>query len=480
MASAEPDRTTRPPNIVIVLADDLGFGDLTCLNPSSRIPTPSCDALAREGMLFVDAHSGSAVCTPTRYGLLTGRYAWRSRLTRGVLWGYSAPLIEPRTPTLPQVLQRHGYRTAAVGKWHLGLEWARRHNAGPWPDTIDTPESDPAALIDFTRPIMRGPQTAGFDQSFILPASLDMPPYCFIRDHRIVAPPNDRCDDSPRPHYWRGGPISPGFTHASVMPRLTSEACEFIWDHHRKRPDQPFMLAFYPTLPHYPHVPNRPYQGVSGCGEYGDGVVEFDAAVGAIVATLEATGQADSTIVIVTSDNGADLSGGQAGFGHASNAWWRGQKADIYEGGHRVPLVARWPGVIPAGTISDATICLTDVFATVADCVGATLPAGAAPDSVSMRTVLEGVAPGTQVRQAVVHHSMNGTFAVRSGPWKLATALGSGGFTAPREVEPGADGPSATLFHLGDDPEEAHNLFVDWPEEVARLQRELDAVRSSA
>ncbi len=478
MAAPNGTQARRAPNVVIVLADDLGFGDVACLNPASRIPTPSCDALARQGMLFVDAHSGSAVCTPTRYGLLTGRYAWRSRLTRGVLWGYSAPLIDPHVVTLPQLLQREGYRTAAIGKWHLGLEWSRRVGFGSWPDNVDTPDSDPSAMIDFTGPILRGPQTAGFDRSFVLPASLDMAPYCFIRDGVLVAPPTERCEDSPRPQFWRCGPISPGFTHAGVMPRLVSEACEFIWDHRRNQPDQPFMLAFYPTLPHYPHVPNRPFAGASGCGDYGDGVVEFDAAVGAILATLDATDQASDTIVIVTSDNGADLSGGQAGFGHASNSWWRGQKADIHEGGHRVPFVARWPGEIPAGTVSDATISLTDVFATVADVAGATLPAGAAPDSVSFRAILEGAPPATQVRTSIVHHSMNGTFALRSGPWKLSTALGTGGFTAPRDIDATPGGPTGTLFHLGDDPQEAVDVFLEQPDVVARLQVDLVGVRT--
>ena len=478
MVASNGIQARRAPNVVIVLADDLGFGDVACLNPDSRIPTPSCDALARQGMLFVDAHSGSAVCTPTRYGLLTGRYAWRSRLTRGVLWGYSAPLIDPHVVTLPQLLQREGYRTAAIGKWHLGLEWSRRVGFGSWPDNVDTPDSDPSPMIDFTGPILRGPQTAGFDRSFVLPASLDMAPYCFIRDGVLAAPPTERCEDSPRPQFWRGGPISPGFTHAGVMPRLVSEACEFIWDHRRNQPDQPFMLAFYPTLPHYPHVPNRPFAGASGCGDYGDGVVEFDAAVGAILATLDATDQASDTIVIVTSDNGADLSGGQAGFGHASNSWWRGQKADIHEGGHRVPFVARWPGEIPAGTVSDATISLTDVFATVADVVGATLPAGAAPDSVSFRAILEGAPPATQVRTSIVHHSMNGTFALRSGPWKLSTALGTGGFTAPRDIDATPGGPTGTLFHLGDDPQEAVDVFLEQPDVVARLQVDLVGVRT--
>ncbi len=478
MAAPNGTQARRAPNVVIVLADDLGFGDVACLNPASRIPTPSCDALARQGMLFVDAHSGSAVCTPTRYGLLTGRYAWRSRLTRGVLWGYSAPLIDPHVVTLPQLLQREGYRTAAIGKWHLGLEWSRRVGFGSWPDNVDTPDSDPSAMIDFTGPILRGPQTAGFARSFVLPASLDMAPYCFIRDGVLVAPPTERCEDSPRPQFWRCGPISPGFTHAGVMPRLVSEACEFIWDHRRNQPDQPFMLAFYPTLPHYPHVPNRPFAGASGCGDYGDGAVEFDAAVGAILATLDATDQASDTIVIVTSDNGADLSGGQAGFGHASNSWWRGQKADIHEGGHRVPFVARWPGEIPAGTVSDATISLTDVFATVADVAGATLPAGAAPDSVSFRAILEGAPPATQVRTSIVHHSMNGTFALRSGPWKLSTALGTGGFTAPRDIDATPGGPTGTLFHLGDDPQEAVDVFLEQPDVVARLQVDLVGVRT--
>ena len=470
---------TRPPNVLIVLADDWGYGDLACQNPASRIPTPSCDRLATQGKRFTDAHSGSAVCTPTRYGLLTGRYAWRSRLSRGVLWGYSAPLIDAHVPTMPAMLQRHGYRTAAIGKWHLGLDWSRRAGAGAWPGAdLDTAEADPSARIDFRGPVQRGPHTAGFDHSFVLPASLDMPPYCFVRNGLVVAPPTEMCESSPRPQFWRGGPISPGLTHAAVMPRLAQEACEFLWDHHRADPDRPFMLAFYPTLPHYPHIPNRPFQGTSGCGAYGDGVVEFDAAVGSVLATLDATGMAQDTLVIVTSDNGADLSGGQSTYGHASNHDWRGQKADIYEGGHRVPFIVRWPGVVPAGTTCDATICLTDLFSTVAQATGASLPAGAAPDSVSFASVLGDAVPGTQVRTSVVHHSARGMFAVRSGAWKLATGLGSGGFTDPKEVEPDPGGPTGTLYHLGDDPHETTNLWEAWPAEVERLERELAGVRA--
>ena len=458
----------RPPNIVYILADDLGYGDVSCQNDDDRVPTPHVDRLAAQGMRFTDAHSGSAVCTPTRYGMLTGRYCWRSRLTQGVLFGYDEPLIEPGRLTVPELLRRHGYATAAIGKWHLGLAFSRR------PDGAGRLED-----VDFSAPISWGPNQAGFDYFFGISASLDMPPYCFIENNRVVERPVERVDGSPRPAFHRAGPIAPGFTFEGVMPRLTQAALAYV-EQRRRSPDQPFFLYFATTSPHTPHVPNRAFQGQSRAGIYGDFVVEWDAAVGAVLDALDRDGLAEQTLVIVTSDNGADLHGGQPEHGHDSNGPWRGQKADIWDGGHRIPFIVRWPGVVPEGATCEQPICLTDLLATCADLLGADVPDGAAPDSASILPALRGERLGRDdppLREAIVHHSMDGMFALRRGPWKCIFGLGSGGFTAPRRVEPAPDEPPGQLYHLHDDPAETTNLWLERPDVVGDLAALLDRYR---
>ena len=456
----------RPPNIVLILADDLGYGDVSCQNDdpdSSKVPTPHFDRVAREGMRFSDAHSGSAVCTPTRYGLLTGRYAWRTRLQRGVLWGYDQPLIDDNRLTLPQLLKDHGYATAGVGKWHLGLGWQLKPGAG-------SPED-----VDYAAPLAHGPTHLGFDRYFGIPASLDMDPYVYLRDDRVETLPTERIEASPRPAFYRGGPISPGFTMEGVMPRLTSEAVSFIQDR-QARPDEPFFLYFPTTSPHTPHVPNPPFRGRSAAGVYGDFVVEWDDAVGQVLRALDDSGLAENTLVIVTSDNGADLRGGQPEHGHDSNGYLTGQKADIWDGGHRIPFAARWPGVIPAGAVCDQTICLTDVLATCADLLDAPLRPGSdseGSDSVSVLPALTGGrldrdAPA--LRELTVHHASDGMFAARRGPWKLVLGHGSGGFSRPQRVEPGPGDPPGRLYHMWDDPTEQINLWTERPDVVEQLQ----------
>ena len=455
----------RPPNIVLILADDLGYGDVSCQNPddgdSPKVPTPHFDRVAREGMRFSDAHSGSAVCTPTRYGLLTGRYAWRTRLQRGVLWGYDRPLIDDRRLTLPELLKQHGYATAGVGKWHLGLGWQLKSGAA-------SPED-----VDFAAPLTDGPMQLGFDSYFGIPASLDMDPYVYLRDDRVETQPTERIAASSRPAYYRAGPISPGFTMEGVMPRLTSEAVGFIHDR-QARPDEPFFLYFPTTSPHTPHVPNTPFHGRSAAGVYGDFVVEWDDAVGRVLQALDDTGLAENTLVIVTSDNGADLRGGQPEHGHDSNGFLTGQKADIWDGGHRIPFAARWPGVVPAGSVCDQTVCLTDLLATCAEIVGAPLRSGVdGPDSVSLVPALTGSLTGREappLRELTVHHAADGMFGARRGPWKLVLGHGSGGFSQPQRVEPGPGDPPGRLYHMWDDPTESVNLWVDRPDVVAELK----------
>jgi arylsulfatase A-like enzyme len=451
---AADDRAASRPNIVLILADDLGYGDPGCYNADSKIPTPSIDRLAAQGMRFTDAHTPSSVCSPTRYGLLTGRYAWRTRLTKGVLDGYSPALIEPGRMTLASPLSAGGYRTACVGKWHLGL--------------------GNAPQADFSRPLAPGPNSVGFQRSFVLPASLDMPPYVFIENERATTLPTETIGDSKMRRYggggfWRAGTIAPGFRHVDTLPALEREALSFLGE---QSAGVPFFLYFPLTAPHTPWMPTEEFRGRSHAGYYGDFVTQVDATLGRVLAALDKKQLSDRTLVIFTSDNGAHWLPEDIGrYDHRANANWRGQKADIWEGGHRVPFVVRWPKVIEAGATCDLTICLTDVLATVASIVDQPLPHQAAEDSVSMLPALLGTTKNEPLREAIVHHSADGTFAIRQGPWKLASGLGSHGFSEPRDVRPAQGGPQGQLYHLGEDPAETHNRWLDEPEIVARLTR---------
>lgn len=446
------DRTPARPNVVLILADDLGYGDPACYNPDSKIPTPHIDRLAAAGMRFTDAHTPSSVCSPTRYGLLTGRYAWRTRLTKGVLDGYSPALIEPGRLTIASLLKQHGYRTACVGKWHLGLG--------------DAPQAD------YAKPLAPGPNAVGFDDSFILPASLDMPPYVFVENELPTTPPSDQITASTmRRHggkgFWRAGAIAPGFRHVDTLPTLAKRAIGFV---KLQSSAAPFFLYFPLTGPHTPWMPSDEFRGRTRVGYYGDFVAQVDATVGALLGALDDARLRDNTLVIFTSDNGAHwLPSDIEQWQHRANATWRGQKADVWEGGHRVPFIVRWPGVVAAGTHSDETICLTDVLATVAAAVGHTLPHSAGEDSFSILPALLGRSSPGPLREATVHHSSDGTFAIRRGNWKLATKLGSHGFSEPHEIEPVASEPQGQLYDLGDDPAEAHNRWLDEPDVVAEL-----------
>ncbi len=455
-------KADRPPNIVIILADDLGYGDLRSYNAASKVATVEIDRLAAQGMRFTDAHSPSAVCTPTRYGLLTGRYAWRSKLKKSVLNGYSPLLIEPGRPTFASFLKARGYATAAIGKWHLGLGTAEP--------------------VDFSRPLEPGPASVGFDYFFGIPASLDMPPYVFVENTAVTAAPTGTIAASEMRRrggggYWREGPIAPGFTHEGVLPAVTDKAVAFIA---KQSPARPFLLYLPLTAPHTPWMPTAPFRGASGAGYYGDFVAQVDAAVGRVLQALDAAKVSDRTLLFFTSDNGAHwLPSDIEQWGHRANGPLRGQKADIYEGGHRIPFVVRWPGKVKAGSTSTALVSLTDVFATVAAVLGEPLPADAAEDSVSVLPTLLGAGNGAAARDAIVHHSNAGMFAVRQGPWKLALGLGSGGFSEPRTVEPEPGEAEGQLYNLDDDPAEQHNRWLDKPDVVRRLTALLERYQAA-
>ncbi|MBI5835330.1 MAG: arylsulfatase [Armatimonadetes bacterium] len=445
----------RRPNVVYLLADDLGYGDVRCLNPNGQIPTPNMDRLAREGLTFTDCHSGSAVCTPSRYGLLTGRYAWRTRLQNGVLGGGSRSLIAPRRLTVAAMLKAQGYRTACFGKWHLGLDWVRKPGAkGEEPDTID-----------YTQPFANGPTQLGFDEYYGIAASLDMPPYTWLEGDRVTVQP------TATKKWIRQGPAAPDFEAVDVLPGITQRAVSFL-EARAKEPEQPFFLYLPLNSPHTPIEPTKAWRGKSKLNPYADFVMQTDDTLGQVTAALDRLGLADNTIVVFTSDNGCSP---QADYptllakGHNPSYHFRGTKADIWDGGHRIPFLLRWPAQVKAGTTTDQLTCLVDLTATMADLLSIKLPDDAAEDSHSLRPLLDGRAD-QPVRESVVHHSINGSFAIRAGQWKLEFCPGSGGWSDPKPGSPAEKGlPPIQLYDMTADVGERRNLQAEQPEVVARL-----------
>ncbi len=458
------------PNVLVIMADDMGYGDVNVLNPASNIPTPNLDKLAGGGAIFTDAHSGSAVCTPTRYGLLTGRYCWRSRLKSGVLFPPNdRPLIEDDRPTLASYLKAQGYRTGMVGKWHLGIGWARRGDGE----------------VDFDAPFTDGPMEKGFDEWFGVAASLDMVPYVYLRDHQAVAKTTAIQPALPFPKFIRKGPRDPGFDPGDCLDDLAEEAIAFI-GRAAAEPADPFFLYLPLTGPHKPVWPHERFVGSTGLGPYGDFVHQVDHTVGVVLDALEKSGQAANTLVVYTSDNGSFMyrrgdgephhlenphEQGYRPGDHTANAGWRGTKADVWEGGHRVPFFVRWPERVAAGQRVGRTTCLTDIIATVAEAVGAPLPEGAAEDSYSFLGDLTGSPAGE--RPGVVNHSAAGVFAFRQGPWKLVLGNGSGGRQQPKG-KPFAK--PYELYNLDDDPGETQNVIGEQPEVAAKMEASFHSI----
>lgn len=462
------DSDQQLPNIIFIMADDQGFGDVSALNPESKIPTPNIDRIAQEGMIFSDGHSSSSVCTPTRYSVLTGRYHWRTHLQKGVLGGFSKPLISPGRLTVASMLKANGYRTAAIGKWHLGWDWPLKKGG-----TADDQGNFAQAYkdgwnVDYTAPIKNGPCDLGFDTFFGISASLDMPPYVYVRDRTPIAPA------TVEKGFNRKGPAAADFEAVDVLPRITTEAVKFI-DQNAKT-DQPFFVYFPLNAPHTPIVPSPDWVGKSGVNQYGDFTMQVDWTVGQILESIDRNEIADNTLVIFTTDNGCSPAAKIAELttaGHDHNFIYRGHKADIYEGGHRVPFVARWPARVTAGSRTDQIVGQFDLLATAAEIVGVKVDPRSGEDSVSFLPVLTGDA-ADPIRTSIVSQSIGGQFAVRDGVWKLCLCPGSGGWSSPR---PGrtdfSQSPPMQLFNLAEDPGETNNLFADHPERVQRMQATL-------
>ena len=474
------------PNIVVILADDLGSGDVRPLNPESPIPTPGFDQLAVDGMTFTNAHTSAAVCTPTRYALLTGRHCWRTGLKKGVLGGYSRPLIEDDRETVAQVAKRAGYRTAVIGKWHLGLGWTLKNDV----DNLDD-FSKPNAIgkVDFTQPLTASPNSLGFDHSFLVSASLDMSPYVYIADGRVTEQPTQSKPAIPFPAFSRAGEQAPGFVIKDVLDTLTEQAAGFIEDA-AGHSTEPFFLYLPLTSPHKPIATHPRFKGRSGIGPYGDFVAQTDDVIVRVRDALKNAGVADDTLVIVTSDNGSYMRlTEKTGHRddptvqayrpqtHRPNAGYRGTKADLYEAGHRVPFFAVWPGHIEPGARIDEPVTQVDLLATVADLLGESFDAASAEDSVSMLPLFRGEA---RDRRPIVVQSANGSLGLIHGTMKYLATDGSGGRERP------AGRPWKTphqLYDLDADPGETNNLIDERPEiarsmlETLRAIEDGDAVR---
>ena len=454
--SVEPEL----PNIVIILVDDMGYGDPECYNPESKIPTPSINRLASEGMMFTDAHAAGTFCIPSRYGLLTGMYPFRTNFS---VWR-SHPVIKENQLTIPSLLKTRGYHTAMVGKWHLGFK-----------------ESD------YSEPLPGGPVDHGFDSFFGIRASTDIPPYFYIRGNRAVKPPTDSIEASftegwspIQGEFWRAGGIAPDLELRDVLPRFTDEAIQVIQDHSEdpEHNNDPLMLYLAYPAPHTPWLPDPEFSGKSGAGMYGDFMMMVDFQIGRVMDALENAGLSDNTILVFTSDNGPvwydeDVER----FGHDSSEGLRGMKADAWEGGHRMPFIVRWPGNVSAGSTSSQLICFTDLLATIAELTGEEIPEDSELDSYSFLSVLSGFQPENEpVRRTLVLSSGNKTMFIRSGEWKLIAGLGSGGFSKPGRIEPGPGDPAGQLYNLDTDPGENENLYLQNPEIVKRLKSEMEQI----
>lgn len=463
-------RADGKPNIVLILADDLGYGDVSCYNPQrGRIPTPHIDRLASQGMRFTDAHSSSGVCSPSRYTLLTGRYHWRTRLQQGIVGLWGPPLIAPDRLTVARLLKQRGYQTACIGKWHLGWDWPIEEGNEPFfrgdpaKDATATPTHLDAWRRTFSQPIPGGPITRGFDHYFGTDVP-NWPPFCFIEQNKTVGIP---LEFLPLRLFARNqaslqGPALAGWRLEPILPALGDRTCDFI--SRASKDEQPFFVYLPLTSPHTPLAVNDAWKGKSRLNAYADFVMETDAVVGRVLDSLDQNGMAEKTIVIFTSDNGcAPYIGSEdlEKMGHYPSGRLRGYKSDIWEGGHRVPFIVRWPGHVDPKSVCHHLVHQADVIATCASVVGAELGSSEAEDSFSLLPLFRGdIGP---VREHAVSQSNRGLIGVRKGSWKLIFGPGSGGWGK------GHDDFPAQLYNLDDDLGETDNLYATWPDKVNEL-----------
>jgi arylsulfatase A-like enzyme len=464
------------PNIVILYADDLGYGDVQCYNPErGKIPTPHIDKLAAQGMRFTDGHSSSGVCSPSRYTLLTGRYHWRTRLQASIvpLWG--APLIAPDRVTIATLAKQQGYHTACIGKWHLGWDWpipedrAALFKEKPKGEATATEAHRAVWREVFSQPIGAGPTTRGFDSYFGTDVP-NHPPFCFIENNRTDGIPSDFLDAELLKNNQASiqGPALKNWTLEPILPALGDRAVKFIADSALKV--EPFLLYLPFTSPHTPLSVNEEWKGKSGLNLFADFVMETDAVVGRVLDALEKSGEAENTMVIFTADNGCAPYIGAGDLekrGHYPSGPLRGYKADAWEGGHRVPFIVRWPGKVKPGSTCDQLVQQADLIATFAEVFETQLPDNVGEDSFSLLPLLKG--DDRPVRETAVNCSIGGVPSVRQGQWKYIAAPGSGGWG-----KGGDQSQPVQLYNLADDLGETKNLAAAMPEKVAEMKALLE------
>ena len=489
VAIAAGAQSIEKPNIIIIYTDDQGYGDVGALNPDAKFRTPHMDKLANEGITFTDGHSSDAVCSPSRYSLLTGRYSWRTSLKKGVLGADGPCLIEKDRMTIASLLKDNGYSTAMIGKWHLQMEF----------------EGSLGKDRDWSKPFVDGPIEKGFDYFFGIPASMNYGILTYLENDTVLDPPvfwtKKKEDRNPRtfsdtitPKGYRMTPpyenepkngsngwveVAASFNDELVLETFANKAVEYInASAEDAKKGKPFFLYFPLTSPHLPHCTHPDFQGRSNCGNYGDFMEETDFRVGQVLDALKANDIEDNTLVIFSSDNGAETNYvyQREEHGHFSSLNFKGGKRDIYEGGHRVPFMLRWPSVIKAGKIVDVPVCQTDYLATIADIVGAKLPDNAGEDSYSLLPILKGESYDKSVRGPVIHHAVSGHFAIREGKWKLNMFRGSGGSLEPRIIQPEEGEAIFELYNMEQDPGETTNLYFEHPDEVRRLTKKITQI----
>lgn len=448
----------KQPNIIFILADDMGYGDVSYFDNNSKLKTENLDRMAQEGVVFTDAHSSSSVSTPTRYGILTGRYNWRSTLKNNVLYGYDKALIPADRETMASMLRKNGYTTAGIGKWHLGWDW----------DNIDAGKDK----VDFSKPVQNGPTTRGFDYFYGFCGSLDMAPYVYIENDMPTSLPDRETVNEGKYSWWRKGPTGADFVHEEVLPNLVDRACNYIKE--KAKADQPYFLYLPLPAPHTPILPTEEFRGKSGIGEYGDFVLMVDAMVGKVLQAVKESGEDGNTIVVFTTDNGCSPAAGikeMEAQGHRPNSIYRGHKADLFDGGHRIPCILRWPEGTKPHEVRQ-TVCLTDFYATFAAINGYKLMDSEGEDSYNLLPAIVSETEIDPIREATVHHSIDGQFTIRQGDWKLLLSASSGGWSAPTPTDTLAldSLPPIQLYNMKDDSSETTNVEAEHPEIVSRLR----------
>ena len=471
----------KSPNVIYILADDLGYGDLGCYNKKSKIFTPNIDLLASEGMMFKDMHSTSSVCTPTRYSILTGEYAWRTRMKSGVLWSYGHLMIPVEKATVSKLFKKKNYSTAVIGKWHLGLDWQLKKTFSQSDVVINnlgliTDYSE--KIVDFSKNPTRGPRNVGFDYHYIIPASLDIPPYVYLEDGIFTTPINDYTEGSNLERdkdgdFWRPGPMAEGFEFYEVLPKFIEKAKDYLTK--AKKKDNPFFLYLPLAAPHTPWVPKSNYNGVSNAGQYGEFVTMVDDQVGNLLKHLKNLGLEEDTIVIFTSDNGPYWKQPYIDeFDHRAAGELRGMKGDIYDGGHRIPHIVKWPGNIKPGSINNSPNTLASFYSTVADLLKLKV------DSSDSYSIFSELINDVKIEEdrSIIHHSSEGHFSIRNGDWKMIEKLGSGGFSLPKTIDSMPGVRQERLYNIREDSFEQMNLADDYPKKIAELKYKLDSIRS--